>query len=644
MSGIAGIVVVIGSISLTLFGEDYDPTAGLVLTEYVGKRWEAELIHYDLSFDQGVLPEGSIKLVSVGGKEHPVQLSQVERHADGSLRRARVSLVVTLEPHSTMAWRLVSGKPMAASDLIVQQTGDRLEVTTSRTGARFQIGERTYDPPASAKQVPAYLTAIRHRSGTWGGAAWFETPHKCRRCRVWIVEQGPVFVSVGFEYAFDGFRGEGQDVYRGHVRIAAQQELIEINEEFSLGDPTVYRIWKPKNRAEEIMWDWWQWRPHEAKHNFCFSIYEPVKPTRARWFGHNSSIPGKRTGRNPGMDFETEYSLDYGQDRFDISINAYLRGCPDQAKSYFAWRAENPASDAIGIIGVRGVDWLHPDMTPHLMKVIVHHTDTADLRIHARKKPDLVVKAPLHLGKRVWGILTLKMPEAARVEDEMKDGKVSRRAFMVDSTEALKLQSKYGNRQLDKVKDWTLAWPSTKTYPSLFIKKGGIEAVRARVNSGGILRKHARSQRHKAIMRYLLDGGEKHAQASYKEVMDWCRRHIDLLFVHGYCSHRGLNNNQYPWWISAPCTRRTAHTACGTTRFRGTCGSASQGHRVRAEGIRSVGSRARSGRTTSTSHTCCSTVTRTASPRPRTRSRSTRVRSGLTPSSMRSIASWPRCL
>ena len=69
------------------------------------------------------------------------------------------------------------------------------------------------------------------------------------------------------------------------------------------------------------MWDWWQWRPHEAKHNFCFSIFDPVRPTKARWYGHNSSIPEKRTGRNPGMDFETEYTLDYSADRFDISID-----------------------------------------------------------------------------------------------------------------------------------------------------------------------------------------------------------------------------------------------------------------------------------------------------------------------------------
>ena len=50
-------------------------------------------------------------------------------------------------------------------------------------------------------------------------------------------------MKVGFEYRFDGFRGMGEDIYKGWVRVAALQEMIEIHEEFSLGDPEVYRIW-----------------------------------------------------------------------------------------------------------------------------------------------------------------------------------------------------------------------------------------------------------------------------------------------------------------------------------------------------------------------------------------------------------------
>lgn len=525
------------------------------LREYVGREWANELIHYDLEFERGEYHPSEVKLVSTDGQELPLQLSEVVTYEDGSLRSAALWLVVTLEPDELKEWKLIPEKRTAASDLNISRSGDTLEVTTSFTGARFRLGEETFDPPVEADQAPPYITSIRHRGGAWGGRGWFETPHRCRSYKVWVMEEGPVFVRVGFEYVFDGFRGRGEDVYKGYVRIAAQQELMELVEEFSLGDPDTYRIWKPGSRAEEIMWDWWQWRPHEAKHNFCFSIYEGLEPTKARWFGHSATIPEKRTGRNPGMDFETEYNLDYSQDRFDISINAYLRNLPDQAKSYMAWKAEDPESDAVGIIGIRAVDWLNPDMIPHLSKSIVHHTDTSDLRIYALKRPDLVVKAPLHLGRRVWGILTLKMPEAAPAENILKDGKIEQYAFELEPTEALKLQAKYGNRQLDKVKGWALEWETQKPFPSLFIKEGGLDAVFARVRSSQVLKRHAQSQRHIAIMRYLLDGGEENARASYQELIDWCKGRIDILFEHGYCSHRGTNNNQYPWWMQEMSAR-----------------------------------------------------------------------------------------
>lgn len=550
LSAVALVLVVTGISE----GRNFRNGDTLRLKEYVGREWPNELIHYDLEFDKGEFPDGDLRVLGKAGKGVPVQLSEVAKHDDGSLKAAKLWLVVTLKPNEVTEWTLRPGSATVKSDLKAVRKGEVLEVTTSLTGARFRLGEQTLDPPIAAETVPPFITAIRHRSGAWAGRSWFETPHKCRSYRVWVIDEGPVFVKIGFEYRFDGFRSQGGDVYRGHVRIAAAQELIEFVEEFSLGDPKVYQIWKPKSRAEEIMWDWWQWRPHEAHHNLCFSIYDGLKPTKARWYGHNSSIPEKRTGRNPGLDFETDYQLDYGSDRFGIAVNSYHRGCPDQALSYMAWRDNDPQSDVIAVIGLRPTEWQHPDMVPHLMKAIVHHTDTACLRIHAQKKPDLVVKAPLHLGRRVWGLTTLKMPEAGPTAPEMKDGKVIRQPFQKPS-QALQLRSKYGNRPLDKIKDWVLEWQSTKTYPSLFVKRGGLDAVLQRIRTSRILRKHARRQQHKPIMRYILDNNAKHAQASYDDLMAWCNKHIDIFFDHGYCSHRGTNNNQYPWWMQEMSAR-----------------------------------------------------------------------------------------
>ncbi|HOF87667.1 MAG TPA: hypothetical protein PLZ36_06125, partial [Armatimonadota bacterium] len=522
----------------------------IALKEHVGREWADELIHYELTFAQGEFPGGAARLL-VDGEELPGQLAGVTTYPDGSLKAATLWLVTTLRPNATQALTLQPGRPTATSDLRMARQGDTLEVTTALTGARFHLTETTFDPPIPAAKAPSYLAAVRQRGGTWGGRGWFETPHTCRSAKVWVLEEGPVFVTVGFRYAFDGYRGAGQDIYQGTVRIAARQELIEVRDSYALGDPKVYQLWKPKNRADEISWDWWAWRPHDAESNFCFSLYDGLRPTKARWFGHNATEPEKRTG--PALmqlDFETDYHLTYTKTHFEVDVTAYHGNCPDRALSYLVWRGEDPASDAVGVIGLRPAEWIHPDMLPRLSQSINQHTGTGGLRLYSTAAPDLILKTPLHLGRRVWGLVTLRMPEAGLTEDEVKDGTVVRYAAQRGSSQALKLRTKYGNRPLDKVKEWTLDWPAAKTYPALFITDGGLPAVLARIRTSPTLLKRAKSLQYKPINRYIVASGETHAQDAYADLMRNLDAFISGVFDWGYNAHNvGLNINQFPWWM-----------------------------------------------------------------------------------------------
>lgn len=56
-----------------------------------------------------------------------------------------------------------------------------------------------------------------------------------------FIKAGPVFAKVAFEYRFDGFRGDGVDMYRGTARVTAGQEITYLPGEFSLGDPRAKR-------------------------------------------------------------------------------------------------------------------------------------------------------------------------------------------------------------------------------------------------------------------------------------------------------------------------------------------------------------------------------------------------------------------
>ncbi len=531
------------------FARPYGNGDVIRLKEYVGREWADELIHYPLTFTQGEFPGATVRLLR-NGAEVPAQLAEVTTYPDGSLKTATLWLVTTLRANEVQELVLQPGTPTAAGDLGAVRRDGVLEVTTALTGARFNLLDQTFDPPVPAEQVPPYIAAVRQRSGAWGGRGWFETPHKCRSARVWVMEEGPVFVKVGFRYAFDGYRGEGKDIYQGSVRIAASQELIQVDEDFSLGDPKVYQFWKPRDRADEISWDWWQWRPHDAESNFCFSLYDGLRPTKARWFGHSASQPEKHTGSGiMQLDIETDYLLTYKATQFEIDINSHHGNQPDLGLSYLLWRAEDPESDALAVIGLRPVDWVHPDMLPRTSTAINQHTNTVELRVYSTAQPDLVLKAPLPLGQRSWGLVTLRMPEAAPVDD-VENGEVVKYGFQKGSSQALQLRNKYGSRPLDKVKDWTLEWPVAKSFPSLFIKEGGLPAVLNRIRSSQTLLSRAKSLRHKPINRYIISSTPENAQDAYADLLRNLDGFINGVFDWGYNAHNvGLNINQFPWWM-----------------------------------------------------------------------------------------------
>lgn len=421
------------------------------LNEHLGRAWPNELIHYDYAFAMGEWRVAHARMVDASGKEIPAQVSAVTKHPDGSIQNAQVWFLVSLQPGEDRQLTLQSGYSAVGSELKVSRAGDRVEINNGLVGARFHLGEREFPTPIPAQELPAFLAGVQLRGGTWTGRGWFETPKKCRRYKVALVESGPVFARVAFEYRFDGFRGEGGDVYRGTAQITAGQEVIYLTEEFSLGDPRVYRKPQFASEAEELLWDWWKWRPHEADDNFCFSFTAggAFQPTHARCLEHNVTTPTK--GQNMGLDRgENEYPLPSDADRLEFTLNALSRLQPDQAVLYTLFRKDQADSDIISLLPCRPGQWRNPDMIPHDPAQIKQHTDTSDLRVYSTAQRDVLVRAPLHLGRREWAIAVLKNPG---VVTEARD-----------FTPVCRLSAKHGGFPLDKVKDWALEWPDTHRY------------------------------------------------------------------------------------------------------------------------------------------------------------------------------------
>ena len=73
--------------------------------------------------------------------------------------------VADLEPMAADTYMLRYGPTPAATpprtDLLVKPGGDRVEIATSRFGARLMLGRREYADPADAADTPGPLAAMR---------------------------------------------------------------------------------------------------------------------------------------------------------------------------------------------------------------------------------------------------------------------------------------------------------------------------------------------------------------------------------------------------------------------------------------------------------------------------------------------------
>jgi hypothetical protein len=74
------------------------PLAILECQEHLDRDWPAELIHYDCTFEPGKCLSTDVFVRDDSGRELAAQMSRVSKHADGSIQRADVWWVLSLQP------------------------------------------------------------------------------------------------------------------------------------------------------------------------------------------------------------------------------------------------------------------------------------------------------------------------------------------------------------------------------------------------------------------------------------------------------------------------------------------------------------------------------------------------------------------
>ncbi len=196
---VAGLFVLLG-------GELMAGETNLVIREQLNRRWAGQLVSYPFQAEAGQCLAGSVALTGPQGPQ-PVQLFDVQTWpGSDAVQSARVAFVVNeLNPLTTNSYQLSYGKKLVApvaSALQVKADARQVELVTPKIAVRLPVGSQTFDPPASADQVPGPIAAVRIGDEPWFGQSNLYGPGLIMQWSAKLIDNGPVFARVESTYTY----------------------------------------------------------------------------------------------------------------------------------------------------------------------------------------------------------------------------------------------------------------------------------------------------------------------------------------------------------------------------------------------------------------------------------------------------------
>ncbi len=467
-------------------------TRTFTIPEPLGLNWGPDRVTYRVEFPPSEVAVQGLRLTDAAGQQVPAQLSAVTLWPDGkSVKSADLSFMVSLAPDQTQTWTLQAGREpvnQPRSDLLLLERGPFLEMRSARVGLRLPAGVKTFAPAVAADQIPAPVQALRLADGRWVGKGWWQTGRLCRRYEARVLERGPVFVKVGLRYDFTD-----DTSYQATVELSAGQDLAVISESFDLSQGERYEFPEITQSGEKyayapphfdppeqaMLWDWWGGAHGKvpAPHAYFFSFHAGLEPDSAEWYGrmyHEAAKPG-----DGGLRFDKEGRI--------ISLNAFFQWGDEDSIYFGAYNSQRPEQE-VAVVTLRPGQWLHPTIEPSPLGIIKQWTATNNLWIERSTAPDLWLKAPTCLGKRVYGIGVLERrpvdpnsPELAMLEGLRATlGGVPPVAKQGLASDIMLRHVRFGRLRLDEVKDWILDYPEPGRYPRLTVPPGQLARLQTR--------------------------------------------------------------------------------------------------------------------------------------------------------------------
>ena len=392
----------------------------------------------------------------------PHQVAAVERHGNGSIKRARLSFYTGLKKGERLTFTLRSkDQPAAGNPQVSAKTnGNVMELANASAAIRIPApGEKRFATPVEPGSVPAPILGFRLADGTWAGKGWIESEQKVTRFSQAAVADGPLYKEYAYEIRFAAAEAGGSEGhYKVRVRIEAGQSVVHVAEEFDMGRATVGRDffvlalnagWK----ADTSLWTSWV-KPEGATE-------VQSRGSRADdmgLFSEKLSFTEERTQARfyPWRDYETKANI-YGL--FD---SAGARESPFVglvSQQVGAWRLPDTALSPIV--------WTKAGEVLAKMRLSTNAQGTPmNLFSTAQIDPDL----PQTLGRRVW-LLTLgtrPAPDAAKKLDVAR----------LDT-----LRNYDGFISLNDYKDWVLTWPEQElARPRVFSTPDALARLKANLD------------------------------------------------------------------------------------------------------------------------------------------------------------------
>jgi len=454
--------------------------------EVLGYDWPRHLITYDVEFRSGQAKSDTLSLRDAEGAAVPFQVSDVERHGDRSIRKAKVSFYAALPADGNLRYALSTETTRDAQPSLdvkpvtVNAAGNgAVTLSNAYTAVRLPASRSEIAKPIPLAKVPGPIQTFRLANGQWAGGSKFlaeDAPDltEVRSYRTNVLASGPLFCEAAVRYEL-----VGGGHYEVTVRLQAEEPMVFVSEEADTG-----LISSPVLSVEYLL----------------------SSATKAGW---QPDIVYTRSGRpSPESDASLEAVLK------DAGIEL-----PDARKGLQRVAALKPTDAPTKLFNLNVAHrWTESPMYAGLLR-------RADLKASAERRPFVAI-IPLHAGRwrnaqtAKWAlgryeegleIQIVQLPKQqvafrapltapARRDSYLHTGEYDntlpasmvRRVWCImtgpapASMQALwNARLNHGYVTLDDYKDWVLDWPADPkvTYPRLFFTADDLKRAKQNADS-----------------------------------------------------------------------------------------------------------------------------------------------------------------